>query len=41
MEVPAVGQEDIGNQVTPHERHQQDVAHRWFREIVPHNTTFS
>jgi DNA-binding transcriptional LysR family regulator len=23
-----------------HERHQQDVAHRWFREFVPHNTTF-
>jgi DNA-binding transcriptional LysR family regulator len=23
-----------------HERHQQDLAHRWFREFVPHNTTF-
>lgn len=23
-----------------HERHQQDVAHRWFREFVPQNTTF-
>jgi DNA-binding transcriptional LysR family regulator len=23
-----------------HERHQQDAAHRWFREFVPHNTTF-
>jgi DNA-binding transcriptional LysR family regulator len=22
-----------------HERHQQDVAHRWFREFVPHHTT--
>jgi DNA-binding transcriptional LysR family regulator len=24
-----------------HERHQQDVAHRWFREFVPQNTSFS
>lgn len=23
-----------------HERHQQDAAHRWFRESVPHNTMF-
>jgi DNA-binding transcriptional LysR family regulator len=22
-----------------HERHQQDAAHRWFREFVPQNTT--
>jgi DNA-binding transcriptional LysR family regulator len=21
-----------------HERHQQDAAHRWFREFVPQNT---